>query len=121
MAAHHRKLLRILPVLLPALAILVIVSLIWQILGGPLRVDRNARLAHQLVESLENRFPGAEFGGAASYDGEVIYLTVINRLDAPERVEVETWLRNQKIEQKIAPRISLRFLVDKEENDIIID
>ena len=100
MATLHRKLLRVFSILL---VILVIVSVIWPFVSIQLRLSRNGKIAHQLVESLEARFPGSQFGGAASYESEIIYITALNRFDEAERQDVETWLRKQQIEQKIAP------------------
>jgi hypothetical protein len=118
MAAPYRKLLAIFVIAL--LAFVIIGGFIWPLVSIQLRLSRNGRIAHQLVESLQARFPKSEFGGAASYEREIIYIQVRNRLNQGERREIETWLREQKNEQKIAPQIWIRFLEDKEDNDIII-
>jgi|SRR5579884_1154999 len=103
-----------------AVLILLIISLIWQYVEIDHRLSRNGKIARQLVEALEIRFPGSEFGGAASYEREIIYIHVRNHLDESKRQDVETWLRKQKNEQKIEPQIWLRFDQDTGDNDIII-
>ncbi len=120
MAALHCKLLRISFILLKVLITLVIIGVIWQFTEIQLRLTRNGKIAHHLVDALESRFPRSEFGGAASYESEIIYIHVRNHVTEAKRQDIEGWLREQKIEQRIAPRNCLRFLEDKEENDIMI-
>jgi hypothetical protein len=87
----------------------VIVTFVWPLVSIQLRLSRNGKIAQQLVHSLEARFPGINFRGAANYEREVIYISVADRLDEATRLDVERWLREQKIEQKITPQIWLRF------------
>jgi hypothetical protein len=90
--------------------------LIWPLVTIQLRLSRNGAAARRLVESLHSRFPNVDFRGAASYEREVIYLTVFDHVDETIRREVEQWLRQEKIEQQIMPEIHLRFLDDASED-----
>jgi hypothetical protein len=105
-AIPHSKLLRF--VLLAPL-VFVILGVTWHLADIQLRISRNGKVAQQLVESLEARFPGIRFRGAVSYEREVIYISVVNRLDEADREEVERWLREQQIEHRITPQIWLRL------------
>ncbi|CEF49246.1 unnamed protein product [uncultured bacterium] len=110
---------------LPGVALLVLVAVVvtgvtWPIVAGQLRLSRNGKIAHQLEELLEARFPGIGFRGAASYEREVIYISVVNRLADADREGVERWLRVQQIEQQIAPDIWLRFESDDPDKEVII-
>lgn len=102
-----------------ALAVLGAVTFVWQIVSIQLRLSRNGAIAHRLVESLHARFPGVAFRGGASYESEVIYITVSDRVDEATREDVERWLRGQKIEQKIVPTIWLRFSDDAVDDNTI--
>jgi hypothetical protein len=97
------------------------IAFIGPLVSIQLRLARNGKIAHQLVQSLETRFPGIRVRGAASYEREVIYLSVGNHLDEAARTEVERWLREQKTEQTIAPQIWLRFEDDAFDQEIIIN
>jgi hypothetical protein len=113
----HRKL----PVIaLIALMASVVIGVGWPLASIQLRLSRNGKIAHQLVESLEAKFQGKNFRGAASYEREVIYIRVGNGLDDADREDVERWLRVQQIEQQIAPEIRLRFEKDDPDKEVII-
>jgi hypothetical protein len=106
--------------LLALVAFVVIRGFVWPLVSIQFRLARNGKVAQQLVESLEARFPGAQFGGVASYEQEVIYILVRSRLGEGDRREVAKWLRQQKAEQKIAPRIELRFRDEGAGEDLVI-
>lgn len=93
----------------------------WPLISIQLRLWRNGAIAAQLVESVRVRFPGAEFHGAASYEREVVYISVVGELDPESRLDVEEWLRRLKAEQRIAPAIWLRFpeSIGEEKDEII--
>lgn len=102
-----------------ALAVLGAAPFVWQIVSIQLRLSRNGAIAQRLVESLHARFPGVAFRGGASYESEVIYITVVELVDEATRGDVERWLRGQKIEQKIVPEIWLRFSDDTVDDNTI--
>jgi hypothetical protein len=96
--------------LLAAIVVLVLFSPIWwPLVHIQLRLWRNGAIATRLVESLRGRFPGADFRGIASYEKEIIYISVLGGLRPESRPDVEQWLRALKAEQNIAPAIMLRF------------
>ena len=100
MASPYRK---IVFVVLFALMIFVVLGFAWPLVNIQLRLWRNGKIAQGLAQSLEARYPGIGFRGAASYKDEVVYVVVVNRLNPEDLDEVETWLRKAKREQKIAP------------------
>jgi hypothetical protein len=116
-AAGHRRWLRFLLIALVVLGI--VVFLVWPLVSIQLRLSRNGAIARQLVQSLQARFPGISFGGAASYESEVIYIHVADRVDEPTRRDIEQWLRGQKTEQKILPEVWLRFADDFDDSNTI--
>jgi hypothetical protein len=81
----------------------------WPLIDIQFRLWKNRAIAAQLVESLQTRFPGAEFRGIASYEREVVYILVGGGLDPKNRPDVEQWLRQLKVEKKVAPAIWLRY------------
>jgi hypothetical protein len=113
----HRRWLRFL--LMVLVVLVVVVFLVWPIVSIQLRLSRNGAIAHRLVESLHARFPGITFQGAASYEREIIYITVVNHVDEASRRDVEQWLREEKNEQKIVPEIWLRFSDDSVDDNTI--
>jgi hypothetical protein len=116
MATWHRRLIRLLPGALVLLGVLSFFA--WPLVNIQLRLSRNGAIAAQLVESLRDRFPDADFRGTASYEQEVIYITVVGGLNKSSRQDVEQWLRRQKTERKIAPAIWLKFSDDIHDQDI---
>jgi hypothetical protein len=68
---------------------------------------------------LEARFPGISFQVAPSYEREVIGVSVEDSLDMQSRHAVEHWLREQKMEQQIAPEIWLRFSDERESHRVL--
>lgn len=98
---------------------LLVIGFIWQYLSIQHRLSRNSEVTQQLVQSLKARFPESEFRGAASYEREIIYITVMNRLSEDERQDVERWLQKQKIQQKIKPQVRLRIANDLDKEYII--
>src|SRR6516165_9359446 len=80
---------------------------VWMLATISLRLSRNGAIASQLLESLNQRFPGAVFRGGPSYEREVIYITVQRGLDRALWQEVEQFVRAQKAEKGIAPEIEL--------------
>ena len=117
MTTRSRFLIRLIPGALAFLAVLAFFA--WQLWTIQDRLSRNGAIATQLVESLRARFPGADFGGAASYESEVVYITIWGGLDRAKRQDVEQWLRRLKVEQEIAPAIWLRFPGDRGDEDTI--
>ncbi len=107
--------------MLSAVAALVIVGLAWPVVDIELRLWRNGRIAQELIQALEVRFPGVGFRGAASYKDEVVYIMVVSHLDQSYRAQVEAWLRTAKGERSIAPQIRLRFVEDGLERDVVVD
>ena len=95
---------------LAVVAVGVLVFLIWPIVTIQLRLSRNGATARQLVESLHSRFPSVDFRGAASYEQEVIYITVFDRVDATLRHDAEQYLRSEKADRHIEPELLLRFV-----------
>jgi hypothetical protein len=93
--------------------------IVWSLVTIQIRLSRNVPIARGLAASLQAQFPGITARGAASYESERIYITVVSGLDPRSRHEVEQWLCRQKEEQKIAPAIWLRFGDDAQENDVI--
>jgi hypothetical protein len=101
---------RFLPLALVAVAVFVFV--LWPAVSSQFRLSRNGASARQLVESLHASFPAVNFRGAASYEREVIYISVLERVDAPVRAEIEQWLRQEKQKRKIGLEIRLQFAGD---------
>jgi hypothetical protein len=73
-------------------------------------------LFNQLVGSLKTQFPGVSFRGGASYEREVIYISV-RQIDDATFAEIERWLRATKSEQKVEPEIWLQFESDDTEKE----
>lgn len=117
MSARSSRLIRVLPGALVVLALFG--GLVWPLVSIQLRLSRNGAIAARLVESLRTRFPGADFRGTASYEQEVIYVSVVGDLDPASRPDVGQWLRRLKAEQGIAPEIWLRFSDTGEGKDTI--
>jgi hypothetical protein len=103
--------IRFLPLEVAAVAVLVF--LVWPVATIQLRLSRNGAIARQLAEALHTRFPGADFRGVASYEREVIFISVLNRVDESVRRDVEEYLRAEKTERRIELEIWLRFLGDE--------
>jgi hypothetical protein len=95
-----------------AIAALVFLGFVWPLVRIQFRLSRNGAISRQLVESLHSRFPGVDFRGGASYEREVIYISVFEHVDETIRREVEQWLREEKSKQHIAPEIYLMFVGD---------
>jgi hypothetical protein len=100
--------------------VFVVIGFIVPMVSIQLRLSRNGKIARQLAESLTASFPGIRFYGAASYEKEVIYICVVNRLDEADRQEVERWVREQKAEQNIAPEIWIRFENEDLDKEIVV-
>jgi hypothetical protein len=118
MATPNRKVALI---IISAVAVFIVIGFAWTVGDIELRLWRNGKVAQALAQSLEVRFPGGGFRGAASYKDERVYIVVANRFDQTVRDDVETWLRKEKGEHKIAPQIRLRFAGDDLGKDVIID
>lgn len=108
----------------PSLTILLVLLVIaapfiWTLASIQLRLSRNGAIANRLVESLHARFPGLDIRGVASYEREVLYISVIGHVEEAPRQDIEQWLRGQKDEQKIAAVIWLRVLDDADEVNTI--
>jgi hypothetical protein len=101
-----------------ALIILFVAFAVWELGSIYLRLSRNLPIAKELVESLNQRFPGVTFSGTASYEREVIYVTVDLGIDAKQRQEVEQWLRVPKREKAIKAEIWLSFRDDEDMKSI---
>jgi len=71
------------------------------------RLWRNGAIGTELAESLRKRFPGLTFRSGASYQKEVIYITIIGDFDDATLLEVEQCLRAQKAEQHLSQEIWL--------------
>lgn len=117
MLARSSRLIR---ALATAVVVLVVLgSIAWPFVSIQLRLARNGAIARQLVASLRAEFPTASVRGNASYELEVVYLTVVG-LDEAGRRDVERRLREIKAERRIAPEIWLRFSDSTdEEKDMI--
>jgi hypothetical protein len=102
-----------------AAAVVVVLGIILPFVQFQLRLSRNGKIAQQLVQSLEERFPAVAFRGGASYEQERIGIRVMSHLDGAGRQEVESWLRTQRIERKIAAEICLDCADDLEKPIII--
>jgi hypothetical protein len=120
MATIRSRMRHVVVAVVYALLAYLAISLGWMFIRIELRLSRNGTIAQQLETSLEARFPECKFRGVASYEKEVIYINVLNRLDKAKWHEIETWLREEKIEQKIDPQIWLEVAIDSD-NIIIID
>ena len=97
---------------LAVVAVAVLVFLAWTPVSIQLRLSRNGAVAQRLVESLRARFPGVNFRGAASYEREVIYISVVDHVEEAIRSEVEQVLHQEKAEHCLEPEIRLRFVGD---------
>jgi hypothetical protein len=81
MALYRHRVFRASSILFVFLPILMLIVLIGQIAQIQLRLSRNGKIANQLVEGLEAQFPESGFDGVASYEREIVYIHVHNRLD----------------------------------------
>ena len=94
------------------LALGLLAVLLWPIavfVSIQLRLQRNTPVGAQLAAELQERYPALEFRGAASYEIEVIYISVLGRLDPAGRRDVEEWLHARKRELRITPTLLLRY------------
>lgn len=98
----------------PLLVVAIILCglVLWQLLQIQLRLSRNGAIARQLASSLREKYAGVEFRGNASYEREVVYLTVGEGFDQARLEELERWLRNQKTERGIGAAIWLQLLAE---------
>jgi hypothetical protein len=100
----------------------LLAALLWPVVvfvSIQLRLRRNWPVSTQLAAELQERHPAVEFGGAASYKEEVIYVSVRGRLDEAGRRDVEEWLHARRRELRIGPKLLLRYL--DEDIDKVID
>jgi hypothetical protein len=86
-----------------------------QLIEIQLRLSRNGAVVDRLKEAFHVRFPKGAIAGGTSYEREVIYVGINDHVDKTVREDIEEWMRQQKIEQKIAPTIYLRFSDDPDD------
>jgi hypothetical protein len=93
----------------------LLVGLAWPFVSIQLRLHRNNTIAQQLVGSLSGQFSGSDIRGAAAYDREVVYITVIGRSEENKQKDILDCLRRLKSDLGIAPAIWLRFSEDSDD------
>jgi hypothetical protein len=89
------------------------------IVSIPLRLWRNGAIAREIVDRLSVRFPDAHFRGTASYERDVIYITLVSDPKNLDRQEVEAYLRTLKAQRRIAAVISLKYVDDGHSEDAV--
>ncbi len=114
---QHKVVIRIATTLIVAL----IIAITWPIVSIPLRLSRNGAIAADLVATLHADYPGVRFRGSASYEQEVIYISVVEGSDKIDRKDLERWLREKRIDDNIAPAIYLTFSVGFDDQSIRIE
>ena len=102
---QHKVVIRIATTLIVAL----IIAITWPIVSVPLRLSRNGAIAAGLVAALHADYPGVRFRGSASYEQEVIYISVVEGSDKIDRKDLERWLREKRIDERIEPVLWLTF------------
>jgi hypothetical protein len=73
------------------------------------RLTVNGGISKEMVKALRERFPDVRVMGGASYEKEVIYVTVTENQENSEREKIRDWLANHKEERRIGVSILLRF------------
>jgi hypothetical protein len=113
MSDQRRRWLAIMTVAFLSVGLLA--CLAWPFVSIQLRLHRNNTIAQQLVRSLSGQFPGSKIHGAAAYDREVVYVTVIGQTEGNNQKDIEDSLRRLKSDLRIAPAIWLRFSEDSDD------
>jgi hypothetical protein len=78
-----------------------------------LRRHRNQPAAKAIAESLASRYPNYRITGTASYEREVIYISVWGRPENATQLEIRDWLADEKHRRQLRARVSLIFVDPK--------
>ena len=74
-----------------------------------LRLHRNQPAAESIAAALAARYPAYRIVGAASYESEVIYISVSGQPDKATQIKMRDWLADVKVRRQITARGLVRF------------